>query len=195
MRATLIAHLVLSFITILALSGCSSRLRYISDVNSIALTDQSIGKRYVLLPGNERVTLDDLEFSEYAQYVGLILAPLGFTKAATEQEADIAILVSYGIGNPQSHQYSSSIPVYGQTGVSSSTTSGTIMPLGGGMASYSGNTTYMPSYGVTGYQTQVQSYTTYTRFLEVAAYDLYAFRHEKRQRQVWKTSAVSYRRE
>jgi hypothetical protein len=145
MRATLIAHLVLSFITILALSGCSSRLRYISDVNSIALTDQSIGKRYVLLPGNERVTPDDLEFSEYAQYVGLILAPLGFTKAATEQEADIAILVSYGIGNPQSHQYSSSIPVYGQTGVSSSTTSGTIMPLGGGMASYSGNTTYMPS--------------------------------------------------
>jgi hypothetical protein len=63
--------------------------------------------------------------------------------------------------------------------------------MGGGMASYSGNTTYTPTYGVTGYQTQANSYTTYTRFLEVTAYDLSAYRHEKRQRQVWKTSAVS----
>ena len=68
---------------------------------------------------------------------------------------------------------------------------GTIMPMGGGMASYSGNTTYTPQYGVTGYQTEVHSYTTYTRSLQLVAYDVAAYRHDKKQRQVWKTTAIS----
>jgi hypothetical protein len=171
--------------------GCGSRPHFISDVNSIALSDPSIGKRYILVPGNQGITPDDLEFQEYARYIEIILRPLGFSRASTEADADIAIFVSYGVGIPQNHQYSSATPLYGQTGVTSSTTGGMIMPMGGGMASYSGNTTYTPTYGVTGYQTQVHSYTTYMRFLEVAAYDLDAFRREKRQRQVWKTDAVS----
>ena len=172
-------------------TGCSRSLRFYTDVDSIALSDQAVGKRYVILPGNQGSTPDDLEFLEYARYVETVLRPLGFAKATSEKDADVAIMLTYGVGSPQTHQVSSSTPVYGQTGVSSSSTTGTIMPMGGGMASYSGNTTYTPKYGITGYQTELHSYTTYTRFVQLAAYDVAAYRHEKKHRQVWKTSAVS----
>jgi hypothetical protein len=185
------ARFFLLLLVLVAFSGCYRSLTYISDVDSIALTDSSIGKRYLLVPGNQNVTADDLEFNEYARYVDRILAPLGFSKAAAEPQADVAIFLSYGVGDPQTHQYSTSIPVYGQTGVSSSMTTGTITPMGGGMASYSGTTNYTPTYGVTGYQTRMRSYTTYTRFLQIAAYDLASYRHERKQRQVWKTTAIS----
>jgi hypothetical protein len=190
MRISALAVLLLCLLGVFT-SGCSRSLRYISDVDSIALSDQSVGRHYLLLPGNQGSTPDDLEFLEYARYVETVLAPLGFSKASTEQDADIAIFLSYGVGAPETHQVTSSSPVYGQTGVSSATTMGTIMPLGGGMASYSGNTTYTPQYGVTGYQTQSHSYTTYTRSLQLIAYDVAAYRHEKKQRQVWKTSVIS----
>lgn len=178
-------------VVVLFTAGCSRSLRFVSDVDSIALANQPVGKRYLLVPGNQNIAPDELEFLEYAKYVDTILTPLGFSKAPTEQEADLAILLSYSISTPQTHEVSESIPVNGQTSVASSTTMGTIMPLGGGMASYSGDTTYSPTYGITGYYTEVSSYTTYTRFIQVAAYDLLAYRNEKRQRQVWKTSARS----
>jgi len=190
MRPTFFPRLLLCVVVLLT-TGCSRSLLYISDVDSIALSDQSVGRRYLLLPGNQGSTPDDLEFLEYARYVETVLTPLGFSKASTEQDADIAIFLSYGVGAPETHQVTSSSPVYGQTGVSSATTSGTIMPLGGGMASYSDNTTYTPQYGVTGYQTHSHSYTTYTRSLQLIAYDVAAYRHEKKQRQVLKTSVVS----
>jgi hypothetical protein len=126
-------------------TGCSRSLRYYTDVDSIALSDQSVGKRYLLFPGNQGGTPDDLEFLEYARYIEAILMPLGFVKASSDKDADIAVMLSYGLGSPQTHQFSSSIPVYGQTGVSSASTMGTITPVGGGMASYSGNTTIRPS--------------------------------------------------
>jgi hypothetical protein len=182
MRTLTLTYLLL-FVVMLLITGCA-RPRFYTDVDSIALSDQSVGKRYLLLPGNQGSTPDDLQFLEFARYVHSVLTPLGFSKATSEQDADIAIFLSYGVSSPETHQVSSSSPVYGQTGVSSSTTSGTVMPMGGGMASYSGNTTYTPQYGVTGYETQTHSYTTYTRTLQITAYDVAAYRHEKKQRQV-----------
>ena len=55
-----------------------------------------------------------------------------------------------------------SVPVYGQTGVSSSTTYGTVT-MYGNYGIYSGYTTYRRTYGITGYR--AQSYTTYPREL------------------------------
>ena len=43
------------------------------------------------------------------------------------------------------------MPVYGQTGISSSNTFGTINTFGN-TSTYSGSTYYTPSYGITGYQ-------------------------------------------
>ncbi|WP_197490442.1 hypothetical protein [Halothiobacillus diazotrophicus] len=147
-------------------------------------------KSYILLPGNKGVTKDDLQFQEYAHYVTRGLAAHGFTPAETVANANVAIVLSYGIGDPQSHQYSYSLPVYGQTGIASSNTYGTLSSYGNS-SSYSGTTTYTPSYGVTGYTSETGSYTTYYRYAQITAYDFQRYLRTKEQRELWKTTVSS----
>ena len=61
----------------------------------------------------------------------------------------------------------------------------------GSMATYSGTTTYTPTYGVTGSTTHVGRHTTYTRFLLLDAYDVAIYIKENKMNQVWKTSVIS----
>jgi hypothetical protein len=164
--------------------------RFVSDVDSLAQPDASTKKRYIIVPGSKDVQPRDLQFLEYAGYVKKILNEKGFVEASQFADADIAVFLSYGIGNPQTHQYSYSLPVWGQTGVSSSTTYGTLSTYGG-MGTYSGTTTYTPTYGVTGYTSHVDSYTTYTRFLLLDAYDVASYKQDQKMNQVWKTTVIS----
>ena len=60
-----------------------------------------------------------------------------------------------------------------------------------GFGAYSGTTTYTPTYGITGYTTETGSYTTYTRFLLLDAYDLAIYKREQKLSQVWKTNVIS----
>jgi hypothetical protein len=57
-----------------------------------------------------------------------------------------------------------SYPIFGQTGASSATTSGVVNSYGN-MATYSGTTTYRPSYGVVG--SGVGTRTEYTRVVQL----------------------------
>jgi hypothetical protein len=106
------------------------------------------------------------------------------------EEANIAIFLGYGIGEPKEHTYTYSMPVYGQTGVSSSNTFGTATAMGG-MATYSGVTTYTPTYGIVGSQTYSGSYVTYTRYVVMDAYDFKSFRETKKEKELWKTEVTS----
>lgn len=177
-------------ITILASCATMQSRRVVSGVDALAQPDASTKKRYIIMPGSKDVQPRDLQFLEYAGYVKKILNEKGFVEASQFADADIAVFLSYGIGNPQTHHYSYELPVWGQTGVSSSTTYGTLSTYGG-VGTYSGTTTYTPTYGVTGYTSQVDSYTTYTRFLLIDAYDVALYKQEQKMNQVWKTSAIS----
>lgn len=174
------------------LSGCAGMqpARFVSNVDSLAQADAVAKKRYVLLPGGKAVEAGDLQFQEYAAYVEKVLSERGFVKVATFQDADVAIFLAYAIGDPQTYQYTYSLPTWGQTGVSSSNTYGTVSSYGG-MATYSGTTTYTPTYGVTGSTTHVGTNTVYSRFLFLDAYDVPTYMKEKKMAQVWKTSVVS----
>lgn len=174
----------------LSLSSCVHRARYISEINSLAQSNTSEMKRYLLLPGEKETDPSDLQFMEFSGLVEKILKEQGFIKVEAPEEAQIAVFLSYGIGNPQTHQYSYSVPIYGQTGVSSSQTFGTISSFGG-MGTYSATTTYTPRYGVTGYSRGVDSYTTHTRFLQLTAFDLVSFITSKKTVQLWKTEVTS----
>ncbi len=103
-----------------------------------------------------------LEFIEFASYVERVLRAKGMQRVSEFGSADVAVFLSYGIGDPETSEYSYSLPVWGQTGVASSHTSGSVNTYGNS-ATYSGTTTYTPSYGVTGYQ-------------NVLLHDLYATR-------------------
>lgn len=172
-------------------SGCASRqLRYHVNVDSISSEVAPLKKSYVLLPGTKETTADDLQFKEFATYIHRALAAKGFMLANNIEKADIAIFLVYGIGNPQENIYSYSLPVWGQTGVSSSTTYGTVNTFGN-YGTFSGTTTYTPQYGITGYTSHVGSYTTYFRYILLDAYDLDVYRKEKKLSQVWRTTVTS----
>ena len=165
-------------------------MRFSVNVDSLAQTDASVKKRYVLLPGGKGVDAGDLQFQEFAAYIDKVLAENGFVKVNTFQDADVAIFFAYAIGDPQTYQYSYSLPTWGQTGVSSANTYGTVSSYGG-MATYSGTTTYTPTYGITGSTTNIGTNTVYTRFLFLDAYDVATYAKEQKMSQVWKTNVVS----
>jgi hypothetical protein len=174
------------------LSGCATvqppRIR--GSIDSLARQDASGKKTYLLLPGNKDSQVTDLQFQEYAAYIHRALAARGFVHASNFDSADLVIFLSYGIGDPQTHQYTYSLPVWGQTGYSGSTTYGTVTRYGN-YGTYSGTTTYTPTYGITGHTTQTGSYTIYFRYFLLDAYDLSAYRRDQKLSQVWRSTVTS----
>lgn len=185
---TSLTSLVLATIATM-LGGCMGT-RYQSSVNAFATSDARTRQVYILIPGNEDVESTDLEFQEFAGYLHRALEMEGFTKAASESDAEVVIVATYMIGDPQSHTYTYSVPHWGQTGYSSATTYGTVQTYGN-YGTYSGTTYYQPKYGITGYSTGVGEIVTYTRVLHLAAFDAQSVRAESTPAEVWRTTVVS----
>ena len=170
-------------LVILMLASCT---RYHINVDSIS-SGKYTKNSYVLLPGDQSTSASDLQFKEYASYVNRALIKQGFIPAESFQDASLAIFLTYGIGEPEQQLHTYSVPTYGQTGVSSSNTTGTFNTDG----SYSGTTTYTPTYGVTGSTTHVDTITTYFRFIVMDAFDLDEYKTSEREVQLWKTTVTS----
>jgi hypothetical protein len=170
------------------LSGCATTQRpsYTVSVNGLATQTTNVAASFVILPGNKDVDATDLQFQEYAGFVERALGQRDLHRAPSFEEADMAIFLAYGISDPKEHVYSYSLPHFGQTGVSSSTTYGNIYGN-----SYSGTTYYTPTYGITGYSSHVGTYVTFTRHIFIEAVDLPTYRSQNKIVQVWKTEIVS----
>ena len=122
------------------LQACAVGPQFHVNVDSISAPEATSKTKYILLPGVKGVEAGDLQYREYAAYVERALISKGYTKASSFAEADIAIFLGYGIGDPETHQFTYSLPTYGQTGVLSSNTYGTVNTYGN-TATYSGTTT------------------------------------------------------
>lgn len=175
------------FLGLLLLAGCGARgPAYLMEVDSI--TGPSADKKtYLLLPGNKDVKANDLHFQEFAAYVHRGLSKQGFVLAESIEKANVGVFLSYGIGEPKEHQYSYETSTYGQTGVASSQTSGRVSPGG----SVSATTTYIPTYGVTGSQTHIGTYITYSRYLVLDAVDWEKYKNSEEEVQLWKMTVSS----
>ena len=104
-----------------------------------------------------------LEFQTYEQQIVSELQSRGFQSAPLEQ-AEFVVFLAYAIDGGRNVAYS--YPIFGQTGVSSSQTYGTVNSYSNSnSASYSGTTTYTPSYGVVGSGTS--SRTEYMRVVRL----------------------------
>lgn len=115
--------------------------------------------KYAAIPFKDQQ--GSLEHKSYERLIKEELAKRGFVEVPTE-EADVVMFFSYGIDSGK--EVVSSYPIFGQTGTSSSYTSGTVTSYGN-YATYSGTTYKTPTYGVVG--SGVTSDTEYTRFLKV----------------------------
>lgn len=183
-------HKLLFLLFLAIIQGCATSPKFDVNVNSISGTDSNLKNRYLLVPGLKDVNPDDLQFQEYSGYAEKALSQKGFVKANNFNDADVVIFMSYGIGEPQVHQYTYAVPTWGQTGVSSANTSGTVSAYGNS-ASYNTRTTYTPQYGITGHTTQIGTAITYTRYLQLDAIDVAEYKKSNSQKEVWKTTVMS----
>lgn len=121
------------------------------------LPDTTKYQRYAFIPlkGQE----SSLEYATYQELIRAELAKHNF-KEVDASKSDVIVAFNYGIDSGKEEL--SSIPIFGQTGVSSSSTYGTLNTYDN-YGTYSSTTTYTPTYGVVG--SSIVSTITYSRGL------------------------------
>ena len=141
------------------------RTYYTVEVDSIADAGADLsGKTYIISSAMKNVSDNDLQFKEFARYVGNALSQKGYKRADNKEEADLLIRLAYGIGNPKTE---TSTNTY-------TTSSGYSYPVGWTWINVPPTT-----------KTVTTSNTTYARFLILEAYDI------KDHSQLWKTTLKS----
>ncbi|CAB3928779.1 DUF4136 domain-containing protein [Achromobacter deleyi] len=175
----------LCVLTLGLLIGCASHQANIR-VESIA--DESAAqqlRRFVVFPGNSDTDAGSLEFRNYATQIGREMTQRGYMQVVSPTDAEIAVFLQYQTTGPHTSTSTSVMPLWGQTGYSSSQTFGTFDQFGG----YSGSTTYTPTYGVTGYMPVTNTSIYYVHGLRLSAYDVRQLFAGKRQ-EVWNATAT-----
>ncbi len=152
----------------LGIVGCASTAVESTVETHHRLSQGDLTKRIIVLPAQEE-KVGTLEFAEYAKFVEDGLRREGFQVVPAGGSLDLVAFFGYAVDQGRDELYSYAIPQFGQTGVQSSQTFGTVQSYGYG-ATYSGSTTYTPSYGITGWTPQVGTRQVFTR---VAILDVY----------------------
>jgi hypothetical protein len=142
------------------------------------------------MPGRVREPSDNLKYKEFSSYIHQALQLKGFVKTSSVRNADICITTNYMMSCPRSYDYNYSTPVYGQTGFSSSYTNGSLQSYGNS-ATYSGVTTYTPTYGVVGSRQNSGTAIHFTSVIKITALDLNAYRRTNKEEQLWVTTISS----
>ena len=144
-------------VSILTLSGCGSYV--ISDVAVFHQLPQKPDiKTYTFLPLEWQE--NNLEYNTYKDLIKNHLLNYQYVEVTGNEIPDVIISFYYSIDDGR--EKLESVPVFGRTGVKSSTTHGTINTYKN-YGVYSGTTTYTPTYGVVGSYTE--SNTEYSREL------------------------------
>jgi len=179
------------FLTLILISFTSCLMtRFNVKISSLQHPTISEKRKVIILPLDQNISQNDLQFQEFSKYVKNALAANGFTVVNSFNEAEAVVFLFYGIGDPQQHIQTVTVPTWGQTGISSSTTSGTISSFGN-TSIFKGTTTYEPEYGITGTQTITKSYVSYFRYAYLVAYDIHHFIQTEEMLQVWSTEISS----
>jgi hypothetical protein len=188
-----------SLLFALMLFGCVTNQKSINNIKRFDIEVDSYGedslitKKYCFLYiSDSTINTSDLQFLEFYGYVSKILTDRGYRIVDTIEAANIIVFFNYGISDPNTQEYTRSIPIWGQTGISSSRTTGNvyISPYSNNIQ-YKQNTYNTPSYGVTGYRTVQGSYTTYRRYLNLVAYDFDFYLKNNKEKRVWQTVITS----
>jgi len=153
-------QILLFSLLVLSISGC---IPFIVKVDSISDVRIKTGKRYILLPGMKGIPEGDLQFREFAEYVRRGLHKKGYTPEKNTEEIDIAIFLSYGIGDPKIIYYSSSEWVFDPS-------------VNGSVKS----------------QPQLRPTKEYHRYLVLKAIDLREYKRNGKFVPIWKTTVTSY---
>ena len=191
MRCKVAVWIVAAHLTVL---GCVTKPTappvFAVNVSSLAAGGSESFKTYVLVTGTEGAAANDLQFMEYAKYVERVLSERGFQSVTSSDTADMAIVMNYGIGEPQTTTYSYSLPVWGRKGGGRTTFNASTCGAGG-CAHTTGTAYQQPTYGVVGAVNRTGTVTTYFRYLILEAVDLGEYRRSQAVVPIWKTTITS----
>ena len=163
------------------LNQSSNKLRYKINVDSFGSDISLADKKYVLIPADTSIDQSDLKYMEYVKYIDKILTRNGYSPAQITDNPNTVIFVNYGISDPKVFERDVIVPVWGQVGVASSTTTIQKNTYGG----ITGNTYNTPRYGVVGSNVVKQQEVQYLRYLTLAAYDLEYFKQTGKEKKIW----------
>lgn len=161
--------------------GCTTT-KFVVDVSSLSVGNND-KKKIFIVPADKNVNINDVVFLEFAKYVGKALSKNGFIVVDNLDEADQVLFLGYAISEPQS--YNVQVPMWGPTGIASSSTFGNINSSG----NFYSNTNYNYQYGITGYMSRQVIY--FTRVIVLTAYDWKLFVKTKKEKQIWQTNIIS----
>lgn len=185
--------LVLFVLSLLA--GCVQKP--LVTVNALS-SGQSLGKKFVIIPASQELwNTKQIEYNQIAAVVTESLRGLGYTRVNDEKLADQAILLNFMRSGAVSNTRNVTVPIYGQTGVSSATTYGsantTFNSYGGGYgtANTTGTATtiYTPTYGITGAYNTTVTDTFYGAGVILESYDAKAYINNKKVIMLWKVGS------
>lgn len=186
-KRLMIAGGLLFAVALLAACGATS---IYSTANGFSIGAPPAGTTYLLLTDTEKTEGESLEFREYSSHIERALSVKGWKRVYDYGAADQIVFAGYGIGNPQKERVSYSLPVWGQTGVSGSTTTGTITSYGN-YGTVNATTNYTPTYGIKGYNQFSTTVTTYDRWLRLASVDRKAYDQTGKVNEIWKLMVSS----
>jgi hypothetical protein len=166
--------------------------KFVIQVDSYGDDSSIIGKTCYLLLADSTINKNDLQYVEFNNLLRKLFTQKGYKIVDSISLANVIILYNYGISDPKTQNYTASIPVWGQTGISSTSTIGNIYfsPYSNNI-NYNQTTTRTPSYGVTGFNNVQGSYTTYLRFLNLISFDLDYYIKNKSEMRLWQTTIQS----
>jgi hypothetical protein len=153
----------------LTLVSCSSHgvIHVKSTVRIFGQTPEPAGTKVAMM---ERSGEQDLKSSHYREYALRALESAGFVRASPD-DATLLVTLAYGRGEERQRAFSSRTPIFGQTGVSATHTTGRLTPSGYGSGyRYSGTTSFTPTFGVTGWSTSVHQMSSYDRWIVLEGY-------------------------
>ncbi|MCZ8163995.1 MAG: DUF4136 domain-containing protein [Brevundimonas sp.] len=153
------------FIAMIVASGCAS-----SSVSSRVSIFQQLPPEassgiFAVVPWRPEVA-GGLEFASYSDLISEKLSSNGFNVSGDLGEADYVVIVDYGIDDGQIVTRNYSVPQFGVTGYSGSTSTASVTSFGG-VSTAQVRTNNSPIYGVTGYNQVSQVGREYSRYFSV----------------------------
>lgn len=163
--------------------GCS-RI-YVIKIDSINNSKVYPYKKYLIIPGNKGLDTSDLIFNEFSTYLDRVLLSKGYNKAENIDGAEIAIIMSYGISEPEISYHSE--PIHDFRG---GTSTFEIDSYGSeGYSHSSGNVSTTPEMQVVG--SEVVKDVVFNRYLILIGVDLKEFKKDNKIKPMWETTITS----
>ncbi len=162
----------------LILMGCNAQV--LTKVEAISAMPTEIADRTIFIFPYEGQDDKSISWSSTMNILTAELQQKGFTAVDSRDKAAYIAYFGYAIDEGETITTNYSIPQYGVTSYSGSTTSGSVSGN-----TYSSSTTLNPKYGVTGYASGSRTNVVFTRSIKFEIFD------KKTNEQVFDASATS----